>query len=180
MKRRCFLALTAVLAGVTGCGNAPQASDELTLRLIQPKDRVPAPEFTGRLLSSPQVFNPFASQSPATVINFWASWCAPCRLEAPQLQLTYEEYAKEGVSFVGVNSNDSETKALSFVEAFHLTYPNIFDPPGRVAAKYRAIVSNPQPGTVVVDRRGRVSARIVGGVARDDLRHVLSQTLSEK
>ncbi len=62
------------------------------------------------------------------VINFWASWCIPCREEAEDLQATYEEYRDEGVVFVGVNIKDSTVGAKEFIDEFGVTYPMVSDP----------------------------------------------------
>jgi cytochrome c biogenesis protein CcmG, thiol:disulfide interchange protein DsbE len=66
------------------------------------------------------------------VINFWASWCIPCREEAPLLERTWREYKDEGVAIVGINIKDSVTAAKEFVDDFDITYPIVRDESGEV------------------------------------------------
>jgi cytochrome c biogenesis protein CcmG/thiol:disulfide interchange protein DsbE len=76
---------------------------------------------TGRTLSSGEL------KGHPVVVNFWASWCVPCREEAPALQAAWEKYEKEGVRILGVNVQDSEQDARDFVKEFGLTYPIVRD-----------------------------------------------------
>ena len=67
------------------------------------------------------------------VLNFWASWCGPCRLEAPALQAAAERYSSQGVRFVGVVVLDSEEAAVGFIEEFGITYENVLDTQGVIS-----------------------------------------------
>lgn len=72
-------------------------------------------------------------QGRPVVVNFWASWCIPCREEAELLQETYEEYRDEGVIFLGVNIKDSNVDAKAFIEEYGMTYPVVSDPDEELA-----------------------------------------------
>lgn len=92
------------------------------------------------------------------VVNFWASWCAPCRVETPDLVAVYQATQTLGVSFLGVDVRDGHDAATSFVEAFHVPYPSLYDPAGRTALAFRDVLPTAIPTTVVLDRTGKVAA----------------------
>lgn len=88
------------------------------------------------------------------VINFWASWCAPCAEEAPTLQAAYEAYKDRGVEFIGVAWVDSDEKSKQFIEEYGITYPNGPDLGTRIADAYRI---RGVPETFIVGPDGKVS-----------------------
>jgi thiol-disulfide isomerase/thioredoxin len=100
------------------------------------------------------------------VLNVWGSWCPPCRNEAPTLEAASRELAKDGVVFVGVNTKDpSPDPGLAFERRFGISYDSLFDPAGRsLLAFYGILTPSSIPSTVVIDKQGRVAARILGEV----------------
>ena len=108
------------------------------------------------------------------VLNFWASWCEPCRQEAPGLRAVSEEYGARGVRFIGVDERDNRVDAVAFLNEFSLTYPNVFDPSGILSQRYRLIGL---PATVIVDGRGVIVERFLGSVEEDRLRETLQTEL---
>lgn len=118
-----------------------------------------------------------------TVVNFWYAGCAPCRAEAPDLAAAFEEFAPEGVKFVGVNIRDQSAQALQFAKQFGIEYPSIMDNEGDRAVQ-RAFAGqvplNAVPTTLVLDTEGRVAHRVVGQLAGESqLRTLLNETLAE-
>ncbi|MET0716691.1 MAG: TlpA disulfide reductase family protein [Mycetocola sp.] len=111
--------------------------------------------------------DPFASadyDGEVLVVNFWYASCAPCRAEAPQLQRLWDRYAEQGVQFVGINVYDQPDTAISFNETYSVTYPSIIDV-NSGSAKLAFTGSVPPqavPTTLVLDRQGRIAARILG------------------
>jgi thiol-disulfide isomerase/thioredoxin len=141
--------------------------------------RAPAPEFSGRLVGG----GSFASSTlrgKVAVLNFWGSWCAPCRVETPQFQQVYAAVHSQGVDFVGLDVKEpTEAFALAFMKRFGISYPSVYDPRGEVALAFRDYPANAIPSTIVLDRQQRVAAVYTGTVAERDLRSVLDRVLKE-
>jgi cytochrome c biogenesis protein CcmG/thiol:disulfide interchange protein DsbE len=111
------------------------------------------------------------------LVDFWASWCAPCRQEAPVLKQVYREYADRPVEFVGVNIWDRREDADQYARDFAVPYPNGVDESGAIAIDYgvRGI-----PEKFFVGRDGLVRRKFVGPMQADTLRAVLDELLSEE
>jgi peroxiredoxin len=180
----------AAVVALTGCSTGKGAVDVNNggeFRFVQgtpagevipDAERAAAPQFSGTLLDG----TPFSSTALAgdvAVLNFWGSWCAPCRVETPQFQQVYTEVAGSGVQFLGLNVKDTEQLAQAFVASKAITFPSLFDPKGEVALAFRNYPANAIPSTIVLDRKGRVAAVYTGEVRQDDLRTVLQQLIGE-
>ena len=109
------------------------------------------------------------------LLNFWASWCVPCREEASLLEATWRTYRDRGVRFVGVNIQDSEEAARAFLREFGVTYPNGPDPGGRIAIDYGVYGI---PETFFIGRDGRILAKHVGAIGPERLGASLDATLA--
>lgn len=110
------------------------------------------------------------------VINFWASWCPPCREEAPYLERTWRKYRDRKVTFIGVNYADTEKKALAFIEEFDITYPNGPDVGTRIAQAYRI---QGVPETFFVDKQGRMRGMHLGQLRPPQLDEKIEELLRE-
>ncbi len=119
-----------------------------------------------------------------TVVNFWYAGCAPCRVEAPELQELNEKFADQEVKFLGVNTRDQSAQATQFAEEFGITYSSIIDAPNNRAVQRAfagVIPLNAVPTTLVLDREGRVAARILGQLADASiLSTLISDAIAEK
>ena len=100
------------------------------------------------------------------VLNFFSSWCAPCRQEAPDLQQAWQRYQDRDVQFLGVAFKDASSKAQAFLDEFDATYPAAMDAGSRTARAYGV---TGVPETFVIDRQGRLVRHFVGPVTADEL-----------
>jgi len=146
--------------------------------VIPEADRKSAPEFSGTLLTG-ESFASSELTGEIAVLNFWGSWCPPCRVETPEFQEVYAEVQDEGVQFLGLNVKDTEQQATAFVDSKAITFPSLYDRRGEVALAFRDYPATAIPSTIMLDAEGRVAAVYTGAVLQDDLRTVLSQLLEE-
>ena len=187
---RAGLALALLTATLAGCSSndvdqtAPGQRYEFTGataagQVLPESDRADAPSFDGELLDG----TPFESAELAgdvAVINFWGSWCAPCRVETPDFQLVHADLRDQGVQFLGIDVKDERQLAIAFIANVGVEYPSLFDPRGEVALAFRGFPANVVPSTLLLDRKGRVAAVYTGAVAQDDLRSGLASLLREE
>ena len=100
------------------------------------------------------------------VINFWASWCPPCRQESPHFERLWRRYGGQGILIVGVDIQDTKEDAEAYIREFGLTFPNVRDPDGAVSIDYGVIGL---PVTFFVGADGIVRGRWVGAISESDL-----------
>ena len=164
---------------LTGCGNAKQVATKSyvagngTVTFIESKDRKTAPVLTGLTLDGENLQVPHGG---IVVVNVWASWCAPCRAEAPTLAALANKY--QGVVFVGVLTRDSEVAARAFEKRFQIPYPTLVD--DSVLLGFRDTLSaNAIPSTIVIDKKGMVAARISGQITVASLSELIEKIHAE-
>jgi cytochrome c biogenesis protein CcmG, thiol:disulfide interchange protein DsbE len=135
----------------------------LTHQSHPPKLGGPAPAFSLERVDEPGTELALASlRGKPIVLNFWASWCVPCKGEAKLLEQTWQEYRARGVVFLGVDYHDVTSDARTFLERHGVTYPTVQDGSGSVADRYGV---SAVPETYFIDRRGRlVGDHIIGTV----------------
>jgi peroxiredoxin len=118
-----------------------------------------------------------------TVVNFWYAGCAPCRVEADFLETVWQKFDGEGVSFIGVNTRDQADTAKAFSEEYSITYPSLIDVDTAEAklAFAEAVPIQATPTTLVLDKQGRVAARIIGPIDSPSILSTLvKDALAEK
>lgn len=108
------------------------------------------------------------------VLNFWASWCGPCRVEAPVLQRIHERWQQHGVTVLGIAFTDVDRHSLAFIEEFGLSYPNAPDRGNRISDRYNI---QGVPETFVIDRQGNVAHFFFAAVQEPSLEVVLRSLL---
>lgn len=184
---RAAVAGLAVAFAATGCIGGKGLGSEAEGRDINPAigrnvalyaagERPLRPAFAGKDLDGNPVSNRDLLGSVA-VVNFWASWCNPCLEEQPVLERTWKKYRDRGVRFLGIDVRDTIPNAKAFVEDLAVTYPSIFDRDQRLAFAFKVLAP---PSTFVLDRTGRVAARITGAVTEaGELDVLIDRTLRE-
>jgi cytochrome c biogenesis protein CcmG/thiol:disulfide interchange protein DsbE len=120
----------------------------------------PAPDFTLTTFDGAEI-SLSALRGKPVVINFWASWCPPCREEAPLLERTWRAFKDQGVVFLGVNIQDREQDARKYIQEFDITYPNGPDPTGEISIDYGV---SGIPVTFFISRDGQIVRRWVGAI----------------
>jgi len=133
-----------------------------------------APHFTLTGLDN-QTYKVGGKREKPVILNFWASWCGPCRLEAPSLQKFQEKYGKQ-VDLYGINAtaNDNPESAKEFVKKYKLTFPIPMDVTGSVSDRYRIMAF---PTTFFIDRQGVIRKKIIGTVDAATLERELKALL---
>jgi thiol-disulfide isomerase/thioredoxin len=142
-------------------------------------DRIPAPRVQGEAVTGPAV-DTDAYRGKVLVVNFWGSWCAPCRSEAATLQEIYRTTADTGVQFVGVNVRDAKDKAAAFERGYQISYPSVYDAAGRVAVQFRRTPPASTPATILVDKQGRVAIVFRRAVAYTELKAAVDGLVAER
>jgi thiol-disulfide isomerase/thioredoxin len=170
-------------AGEPVVGNVAEqgyVSGDGTTTIVAQSERAPAPDLTGTTLDG----EPFALADhlgEVVVLNVWASWCAPCRAEAEDIQQVSSELEGTGVQFVGLNTRDSQAAADAFVDRFGVTYPSVVDTDGsRQLLFHETLPPAAIPSTIVIDRQGRVAGRAIGEVDRSRLLGMIEPILAEE
>ena len=119
-------------------------------------------------------------RSETVVVNFWGSWCAPCRAEAPALGQLARQLASRGVRFVGIDIRDEPDSAKAFLQQFNVGYPSISDPNDEIALAFHSTVPPADiPTTLVIDKSGRIADRIFGAATYRQLLSVINQVTGQ-
>jgi peroxiredoxin len=187
------VALVAVATTLAGCGADPLADQyragsskdyiagDGTVQTYAAGERRTPDRFSGQTDRGGTLGSAELAGS-VTVLNFWYASCPPCRAEAPALQALSKEFTAGGVRFVGVNTRDEAGTAAAFASTFGLTYPSILDYKSATVqlAFSASIPPNAVPTTLVLDRKGRIAARILGELTSPSiLRSIVSDTVAE-
>lgn len=191
--RRVGLALVAAgLLVLTACGTGKDAVQQgSTFEFVSPggqtkifydppATRGTAPEMRGESLLAPGTQIGLSDYpGKVVVVNIWGSWCPPCRTETPELEKAFERTRAAGVQFLGIDVRDDRTAAQDFVRDRSVSYPSIFDPPGRSLLALKNYPRNVVPSTIVLDREHRVAAIFLQPLLAGDILPTLQRLTSE-
>jgi cytochrome c biogenesis protein CcmG, thiol:disulfide interchange protein DsbE len=139
-------------------GHHPEAKD-FTLQRLNGDGSVQLSSLRGRVV----------------VVNFWASWCIPCKKESPRLEAAWKRYRSQGLVVVGIDANDFSSDARQFAAHYHLTYPLLHDGSGKTLGPY-GVTGFPE--TRFIDRRGRfVGEHVIGQISSSRLEKNIEKAL---
>jgi cytochrome c biogenesis protein CcmG/thiol:disulfide interchange protein DsbE len=139
-------------------------------------DRPAAPDFTLERLDRSGELQLSSLHGKAVVLNVWASWCGPCKEEAPYLEEVWQQNRDRGLVVVGLDAKDFRADARRFARRYELTFPLVYDGPGDTIDGYRVTGF---PETFVIDREGKVVAAFAGAVNGDDERSRLESAIQD-
>lgn len=135
-----------------------------------------APPFDLPRVDGPGRLSLVSLRGKPVVLNFWASWCIPCKQEAPVLEREWREHRGQGVVFLGVDAQDFLQDARRFERRYGITYPSVYDGRGSTLGRY-GVTGFPE--TYFVDRQGRlVGERVVGPISSSDNLEVFERSLA--
>ncbi len=178
MKRFVLVLLIPVLVACSN-GGAISSNEQSFIAgngvatFIPQADRKPAPTVSGPTLDGK---NFTAESGKVLVLNVWASWCSPCRAEAPALEELSTSHPE--VQFLGVLTRDSLVAARAFVNRFGITYPSLTD--DAILLKFHGqLTPNAIPTTLIIDSKGKIAARISGEITYSALEDLIKRVKSE-
>ena len=151
--------------------------DPETFPLTETTERDVVADVCGETLEGDELCLDDLAGTPV-VLNFWASWCGPCAREMPELEDLRARYAGE-VAVVGVNTDDTETNARSFVRDQGVTFPSFFDAGAIIASRVEGVAPRALPSTILIDAEQRVALTALGAVSEAQLVPYLEQLLAE-
>ncbi len=174
VKSRRFTLTQIIAYGIVGAIVVAFAVG-LQMRGAKPVEKGLAPQFTLPLYSG-EKWSLADQRGKVVVVNFWASWCVPCREEAPVFESTWRQYKDRGVVFVGVDYVDSETEARKFIEQFGITYANGPDVGTEAAQKFHI---QGVPETYFVGKDGQLAGNRIGVIDAAALSAKLDELLQK-
>lgn len=164
-------------AGWAGSGNSAvtDVGGNASAVVYSAGHRPPAPDFTATTLTGSRLsFSAYRGR--VVVLNFWGSWCVPCRQEAPTLSAAAAQYRRSGVSFLGVDVRDTTASAMAFTRSFRIAYPSVSDANSAITLEFTAVVPIAgTPTTLVIDRTGHIAGAVFGSVTYPELGTILAK-----
>jgi cytochrome c biogenesis protein CcmG/thiol:disulfide interchange protein DsbE len=170
------IVIVAALVALLAYGVAQNGTDNSIDSAVASGKRPAAPGLDLPRLGGPGRVSLASLRGKVVVLNYWASWCPPCRGESPVLERWHRRIAPRGGTVLGVDVLDVSSDALAFARRYHLTYPSIRDGDGATRKSFG--VSGP-PETIVIDRRGHIADTFRGPVTDADLQRALPRLLRE-
>jgi len=169
-------AISLSLLFLSGCSGGGSSTTEESFVVgsgvqtyIEKSSRVKAPELSGMTLTG---VNYTRATGKVAVVNVWASWCSPCRAEAPTLVALSEKYPD--VQFIGILTRDNLVNAEAFVRKRKISYPTLIDDALLIGFK-GSLPANAIPSTIVIDSQGNVAARVSGVVTIGSLSNLIER-----
>lgn len=154
MRHRNLLSATliAMLVFAVACEQNPGALSSNT-------ENKAAKNFILETLEGDKIISLEDFKEKPIVVNFWATWCGPCKQEMPFLEKTWKEYQDKGVVFIGIDVMDDRENAQEFIEKLGISYTNLYDPSGKISNSYGVVAL---PATFFIDKNGDISVKHYG------------------
>ena len=170
------LAASACPSGSDPCVEVPSARG--CVEVIPVQERQPAP-----VAELPVLEGGDASiadhRGSIVVLNFWASWCGPCRREQPDLNQAHAELAGDDVAFLGIDVMDDEVQARAHRDEFEIPYPSLIDRVNQYTSEFDDVAPAALPATLLLDRQGLVAVRLFGVTEADELSVLVHHLVDE-
>ncbi len=163
-------------AGWTWANRLPDANLSAVSTLAAPHANFAAPPFTLASTRGDKM-DLGALKGQVIVVNFWATWCPPCRAEMPALDQVYRTKQEAGLRVLAVNQQEAAASVQSFGQQLGLSFPLLLDPDGSVNVRYQV---RALPSTFIIDRRGIIRQVVVGPLTREGLEAQVNALLAEK
>lgn len=168
-----FLLALFMTISTTACGESSGKSNgESVMAKVSAKHAEFVPfkitSFEGSLIDIAKL------RGNVVVINFWASWCGPCKIEAHALEAAYRAYKDRGVHFVGIAVDDTESNARAFLKRYNISYPNAIDSDNTLSSRYQIFAI---PTTFVIDKAGLIRYKRQGAVTKEGLYEEIKRLL---
>ena len=132
-----------IITSIISCNN----------KLSTDNNNIKAKNFKLPMINGQQTYSLKEFEGKPVILNFWASWCAPCREEMPFIQKAWNDYETKGIQFIGINVMDDKNEAIKVLESLKISYLNLYDPPGEVSKKYNVLAL---PVTIFIDKYGNI------------------------
>jgi peroxiredoxin len=166
--------LVAALFGLLAWRVTHQDEPRGVAAKLERGERPLAPSFTLQRLDEDGKLSLDSLRGKVVVLNFWASWCNPCKKEMPRFEAAWQRYRDQGVAFVGVATTDFSGDSKRFLERYGVTFPNVRDGSGRLLVRYGGL---PIPWTYFIGPDGRVASFIHGEVNEEELERGIEEAL---
>jgi len=193
-----FVSLFVIVLLLTACNNAAPASPTQAPATAAPKVTIasptPAPEqkndageeekarpmakdFTATNLLTGEEISLSDYRGKIVLLNFWGSWCPPCRAEMPAFEEVYKQYGDDDVVIIGVGINDSEENLVKFAKSIGITYPIVYDRTSEIARHYHI---RSLPTTYRINQKGEIQGVAQGGLNQDQLIQAIEELLPKE
>lgn len=182
MTRRTVIAVAALVLVpglLAGCGRDQPASALVGVDTISSPERADVPVIAGTTLDG-DLLDVADLRGRIVVVNSWASWCGPCRDETPDFVALSEGVDPADVAVIGLNVTDDGAAARAFVDELGVPYPSIEDPDGDILAGIPGVPPSSLPSTVILDREGRIAARVIGATDSMELATLIATIMDEE
>jgi thiol-disulfide isomerase/thioredoxin len=166
-------------AGTTSSTKAAGSVDVVGVTTYAAGERRPVPTLAGQSLEGRSLSLDGLGRGKVVLLNVWASWCGPCREESPMLAAAAKSFEAKGVVFLGIDEQDQAANARAFVSSSGMSYPSFVDRDGSLLRKLTMLPQLGIPSTLVLDRRSRVAARVIGPITSSEATQIIDKLLAE-